>query len=328
MAKTKRKLDSKAFAQQKRQRRRWVSFVRMCRYGINNFSRNAWLTVAATAVMTITLLIIFASVVARQTLVDTVDQLRDRVSMSIYLKNDTTADQVRTISEDIRALESVTDVSYTTPDVARQKFIEDNKNNPDTLEAVKEATNRFPGTLSIKVKNINETDELRNYVETNADIKSAIDPGRDPSFAGDRRSSIESIGRWANFAQQVGIGASLVFVTISMLIIFNTIRMAIFNRREEIQMMKLIGAERSFIRGPFLVEAIVYGFIAALIASGLGYLLLYLAAPALRSYQIHVEPTISFTTDYAVLVVLAMIVAGAIIGIVSSLFATRRYLKI
>lgn len=91
----KRKLDAKAFSQQKRKRRQWLTFVRMCRYGVNNFSRNAWLTIAATAVMTITLLIIFVTLSARQVLVDTVDQIKDKVDMSIYVKTDTTNEQAK-----------------------------------------------------------------------------------------------------------------------------------------------------------------------------------------------------------------------------------------
>jgi len=112
------------------------------------------------------------------------------------------------------------------------------------------------------------------------------------------------------------------------LIIFNTIRMAIFNRKEEIQMMKLIGADKSFIRGPFVVEAIVYGFIAAIIATGLGVALLYGSAETLKSYQISVQPTIDIVTFYIGFVLLGMILTGAIIGVISSLLATRRYLKL
>jgi cell division transport system permease protein len=104
--------------------------------------------------------------------------------------------------------------------------------------------------------------------------------------------------------------------------------MAIFNRREEIQMMKLIGAERSFIRGPFIVEAVVYGFFAALLASGIGFGLFILAAPSLRAVDVTVDPTMSLLTVYAGFVLLGMIIIGAIIGIISSLLATRRYLKL
>src|SRR5690606_19357369 len=101
---SKRKLDAKAFAQQKRKRRQWLTFVRMCRYGINNFSRNAWLTIAATAVMTITLLIVFMTLSARNVLLDTVGQIRDKVDMSIYVKNDTKSEDVEKIKQGLEAL--------------------------------------------------------------------------------------------------------------------------------------------------------------------------------------------------------------------------------
>ena len=321
-------MTAKKQKRQKQQRRQWVTFLRMLRYGVNNFSRNAWLTIAATAIMAITLFVIFLSMVSRNVLIDTVSVLRDRVDMSVFVLNGIEDKAVKEIRAGLEGLDSVTAVAYISPEDARDTFINQNRNNIETLDAVKEATNKFPGTFSVKLEDINNTNELREFVETNDVVQANIDPAREPSFAGERRSSIETIGRVANFAQQVGIGASLVFVVISMLIIFNTIRMAIFNRREEIQMMKLIGAEKSFIRGPFLVEAIVYGFFAALIASALGYTLVFLAAPSLESYQINVEPTLNLLTFYAGFVILGMIFVGAVIGIISSLLATRRYLKL
>ena len=83
---SKRKIDSKTFSQQRRRRRRLLTFFRMVRYGINNFSRNAWLTIAATAVMTITLLIIFTTFAARDVLTNTVSSIRDKVDMTIYIE--------------------------------------------------------------------------------------------------------------------------------------------------------------------------------------------------------------------------------------------------
>lgn len=328
MAKNKKKVSSKTISMQKRHRRQWITFMRMCRYGVNNFTRNAWLTIAATAVMTITLLVVFISFVSHNVLVDTVDQLRDKVSMSIYLTTETEQSDIDTAVAEIKELSTVTSVDVRSPEEAREEFVQQNKDDSGTLDAVKEATNRFPWTLSVKVTNINDTQQLADIVANNKAVSDHVDPNRDPSFAGSRRSAIESIGRAADFAQKIGIIASAIFVGISMLIIFNTIRMAIFNRREEIQMMKLIGAERSFIRGPFLVEAIVYGFFAALIATGLGFGLLVLAAPSLQTYDINIDPTLTLMTYYAGFVLLAMIGIGAVIGVISSLLATRRYLKI
>ncbi len=326
--KAKSKEGAKALRQQKRHHRQWVTFLRMCRYGVNNFTRNAWLTIAATAVMAITLFVIFIGVMSQNVLRGTIDQVRENVSMAVYLANATTPEQADEVVAEVKKLDSVTSVSTVSPDQARSKFVEDQKDDADTLNAVIEATNKFPWTLNIKVADINNTEELKKFVETNEVAKTYIDENRPASFAGDRRSAIETIARTASFIQQVSIIVSVVLIAISMLIIFNTIRMAIFNRREEIQMMKLIGAERSFIRGPFLVEAIVYGFFAAIIASVLGYVVLTLATPGLTDAQVNIGPTKDIVELYSGLVVLAMIILGAIIGIISSLLATRRYLKI
>jgi cell division transport system permease protein len=325
---SRRKLDSKAFAKQKQNRRKWLTFVRMCRYGINNFSRNAWLTIAATAVMTITLLIIFIAVASRTVLTGTVNQLTDKVDMSIYLKTDTTDKQANELVQSITKLSSVRSVTYVSAAEARDQIAQANKNDVKYLEAIKEATNLNPAILRVIVKDINDTSQLSDFVANNQLLKDTLDTARPPSFAGERKASIATIGRAINFAQQVGVAASLIFVAISSLIIFNTIRMAIFNRKEEIQMMKLIGADQSFIRGPFIVEAIVYGFIAAVLASVIGYGLLFASAPTLASYQIAIQPTIDFATFYMAFVVLAMIATGALIGVISSLLATRRYLKL
>lgn len=325
---SKQKLDSKSFARQKQNRRKWLTFVRMCRYGINNFSRNAWLTIAATAVMTITLLIIFTAVVTRSILADSVNELRQKVDMSIYLKTDTTDDQGNAVKQQLLKLSSVQSVDYVSAVQARGQIVQDNKNDVQYLDALKEATNKNPAILRIVVRDINDTSQLSNFVDTNSLLKQHIDPARVPSFAGERRASIESIGRAISFAEKVGVIASLVFVAISSLIIFNTIRMAIFNRKEEIQMMKLIGADSSFIRGPFVVEALVYGFIAAIIATGLGLAGLFASAKTLSSYQIDVQPTINFVTSYGVFVLLGMIALGGFIGVVSSMLATQRYLKL
>lgn len=326
---SKRKLDAKAFAQQKRHRRQWITFLRMCRYGINNFSRNAWLTIAATAIMTITLLVVFVTLAARNVLLDTVAEIRDKVDMSIYVKTDTSDEDIEKIEAGLRALKnSVRDVHYISPQEARENFAQSNSGDAGTLNALNEATNEFPGTFRISPVDINKTDELRHYVETDPTVKEAIDPDRAPSFAGDRRTAIENIGRWVSFAERAGLVASVIFIAISSLIVFNTIRMAIFNRRDEIQMMKLIGADRNFIRGPFVVEAVVYGFIAAVVATALGVGLLLASKDTLLNYGIIIDSTLKLVTVYIGLVLLGMIFLGALIGIVSSLLATRRYLKI
>ena len=328
MAKTKKKLDAKAFANQRRKRRQWLTFMRMVRYGVNNFSRNAWLTVAATAVMTITLLIIFATFVARSVLTDTVSSIRQKVDVSVYVKPGIDQADVKKITADIKNLSTVDKVSYVSPDQARQNFAQANSTDSNTLNALNQATSQFPGTFSVNLKDINDTDQLEHFVSTDPTLKKDIDPNLPPSYAGTRKTAIQNIGRWTDFAQKVGLVASVIFIAISSLIIFNTIRMAIFNRRDEIQMMKLIGADRNFIRGPFVVEAIVYGCIAAIIATGLGMAILYSMHDKLASYGVAIDNTLSMMTMFVAVVLVVMMLLGAMIGVISSLLATRRYLKI
>jgi cell division transport system permease protein len=323
----KNKMTSKQFAQAKTRRRQWITFLRMCRYGVNNFSRNAWLTVAATAVMTITLLIVFSTLAARNTLISSVDAIRKNVDMSIYIKTDTPQKDVDAIKTGLKRLKSVEQVKYVSPQTARENFAKENGSDPATLNALNEATNKFPGTFNVQLADINNTSELRKFVDTNKEVKANIDSSRPPSFAGERRTAIEGIAKGIVFAERAGLVATVVFVVISSLIVFNTIRMAIFNRRDEIEMMKLIGADKSFIRGPFIVEAVVYGFIAAILATILGVAGMVALKDKLIG-GIELQPTIDFVLAYIGFVLLGMILLGAIIGILSSLLATRRYLKI
>ncbi len=319
--------NARAFGQH-RHRRQWLAFLRMCRYGVNNFTRNAWLTVAATVVMTITLLIIFVTVVAQNVLADTTEVVGKRIERSIYLKTGTTETQAKTIISDLRALSNVESVDFISTEEGRADFAEKNKSSTGTLSALNEAANRIPATVRISLKNVNDTSQIVDYVNTSKALKPYIDENRKPSFMGERKSATDTIADWTRIAQQVGIAMSGIFVAISMLIIFNTIRMAIFNRKEEIQMMKLIGADRSFIRGPFVVEAIVYGFIAAVIATAVGISLLSFFAPSMQEYGIAIDRTVDIVVTYVAFVLIGMIILGATIGTISSVLATRRYLKI
>lgn len=325
---SKKKMDAKAFASQKRSRRKMLAFLRMVRYGVNNFSRNAWLTIAATAVMTITLLIIFSTLVARNVLADTITSIQSKVDMSIYVKHDVDSATVSDIKSKLAALPGVKNVTYVSPEEGRSQLAQKNGSDVDVLNAINEATLNLPGVFNVKVDDINNTTQLDNFVKSDQTYLDNKDADHEPSFASKRRESIQNIGRALSFAEKVGIVVSTIFVIISSLIVFNTIRMAIFSRKEEIQMMKLIGADRGFIRGPFIVEAVVYGFIAAILATGIGIAILMAAQEKLTSYDIAITPTINAIILYIGFVVVGMIIAGALVGVISSLLATRKYLRI
>lgn len=322
------KQNTKALAQAKKHRRQWLTFLRMCRYGVNNFTRNAWLTIAATAVMTITLLLILLTAVAQSALSDTAAEIGKNIDRSIYLKTGTTAEEASEILSDLKKVPNVASVSFISSEEGRSKLAQENKSDRGVLNALTEATNQIPAVIRIQLKDVNDTSSIVNFVNTNEPLKEYIDTARRPSFMGDRKSATDTIADWTTLAQRIGIGASIVFAAISMLIVFNTIRMAIFNRKDEIEMMKLIGADKSFIRGPFVVEAVVYGFIAAVVATAIGAVILYNIRSGVAEWGLSIGHTIDAYTTYIGFIVLAMILLGGLVGMISSLLATRRYLKI
>lgn len=314
----------------KKLRRQYLTWLRMMRYGANNFTRNAWLTTAATAVMTITLLIVFTTLTARTMLTDTVRELRQNINLSIYLKNTVTDSEVRLLQGKLEDDTNVRRVTFISSEEGRKRYIEQNI-NPDDTEALKtlaESDVVIPAKFEINVNDPDKLESIDKLISDDRDFQRNLSTDTTSQLDKDKRSAISTISNWSQTAERVGLAATVVFVAISMLIVFNTIRMAIFNRRDEIEMMKLIGADKGFIRGPFVVEAVMYGFFAALLATGLGYLGIILLEPKITDYGIAISELKSNLILYAPLVLLIMIILGALIGVISSRLAVRRYLKV
>jgi cell division transport system permease protein len=309
-------------------RRKWITLMRIVRYGVSNFSRNAWLTTAATIVMILTLTIVLATFTSQLVFNDTIDQLRQKIDVSVYLKDDISKKDQSRLEDAIKDVKIVTSIDYVSKDEARQKFIQDSKGNLAQLQALGalDGKNPLPASLRVHVSDTNKLNLINDVINQDNYKKLQSKPA---SISGSRKDAIENIAKGAQFTSIGGLVISVIFVVISVMIIFNTIRMAIFNRRDEIEIMKLIGAEKSFIRGPFIVEASLYGIIAALISVVLVYgILVVLARPDIASYGIKAAPTLQFFNAWPVLIVLAQIILGMIIGMISSLMAMRRYLKV
>lgn len=308
-------------------RRKWITFTRICRYGLSNFARNAWLTTAATVVMVVTLTIILATFTLHMVFDDTLKDIRQKIDISVYLSDTITDEQRNEFTNAIKGVEGVSSVEYTTKAQARQEYINQNRGDVQQLEAlsVLGEENPFPASLRVKV---NDTRHLEDISALVNEEKYKPLQSKPASLSGTRKDAIENIARVAQFSEIAGLAVSGLFLVLSIMVIFNTIRMAIFNRRDEIEIMKLIGAERSFIRGPFIVEASLYGVFAAVIAVALMYLLLLAAGPSIASYGINIQPTLAFFSQYPALIFIGEVLAGILIGVASSLLAIRRYLRV
>lgn len=308
-------------------RRSWITFLRICKYGFSSFTRNAWLSTAATIVMVVTLMILLTTFTARLVFNDTLDKIREKIDVSVYLTDDITEQQREDFIDAIEQLEIVSRVEYISKEQARESFKNQNKADFEQLEALGELgeSNPFPASLRIYPNDSNRLDEITQLVNSE---EYKIYQSEPASTAGERKQAIETIARAARFSEIAGLVALVIFVTLSVMIIFNTIRMAIFNRRDEIEIMKLIGASKNFIRGPFIVEASLYGVFASVITIVLMYGVLLTVGPNLGNYDIEISHTLSVFSTWPVVIFLALLGIGVLIGVISSTLAIRRYLKL
>jgi cell division transport system permease protein len=307
--------------------RRSTTFGRIIRTGMVNFVRNAWLAIAAMAIMIVTLTIILFSLIANATFSNTVEQITSKIDVSIYLKDTVTQEQAQKLVGQIKALPGVKGVTYLTKEEALRAYEAQNAGNQQLLQAITETDNPLPATIRIKPTDLNEIDKIRLFIDKPDVAAMQSDPASD---SGDRREAINKITHATNILRRAGVAAVLVFATISVLIIFNTIQMAIFNRRDELQIMRLLGASTWFIRGPFVVESIIYGVLSA-IASVLIINAVFITASSSLQATSFGLLDISYSQKYFEshywTLLTVQLGLGILIGAASSVIATRRYLK-
>ena len=308
--------------------RRLVMSGRILKGGAINFVRNAWLSVAAMAVMVVTLSIVLFSFIANATLTHTIQDIRDRIDVSVYLKDDITPEQRDNLVAELKNKQNVREVTYISKEEALKSFLEANNDNIDLQLAISQADNKIPASLKIKLHNPDIIDELKQFLEKREvkDLQSD-----ETSYSGDRKEAIDKITKATTFIRQVGIVSVIIFAAISVLIIFNTIRMAIFNRRDELSIMRLLGASRWYIRGPFLVESLLIGIVAALRSVALCKSIFIVASGTLGASSfglLDVAYSSSYFADNFWLILGIQLVLGLFIGVVSSFVATQRYLSL
>lgn len=306
---------------------RFITFGRIIKAGAQNFIRNATLAIAAIAVMVITLSIILFSVIANATFSNTISQITDKITISVYLKDTVTEDQKNQLISDLTSKDNVKEVKYLSKDDALENYKKQNQNNLDLLLAISQTDNPIPATIIIKPKDPNKIQDIQSYLEKTEIMAMQSDK---TSYSGDRKTALDKITKATKFMREAGIVGVAIFATVSILIIFNTIRMAIFNRRDELQIMRLLGASTSYIRGPFIVETVMYGVVAAIISIALCNLLFTISSNAFDASSLGLLD-IKYASDYFNshfwLILAGQLFIGILIGAVSSLIATRRYLK-
>lgn len=306
---------------------------RVVKYGAASFTRNIWLSIAATLVMTVTLVILLITAGASIILSNTADSMRQKIDITVYFKPGTSLEVLTNMADMVKTDPNVRSVEVSDSAMEYQQFLEENENDEDVMAALGDEEmaevmlSRMQARMRIKVYDPENLDSIRSIVDTTTIFQENLDPKKEPTYD-ENQAQIATISSWANIAKNGGLILGAVFLVISILMIFNTIRMAIFSRREEIYMMRLVGADTSFIRGPFLVEAQICGVISGLAASTVAYLIYHFAAPGMISYGIDMSTVSDLMGTSKLVLVYALVVgAGMLIGYISARLAMQKYLK-
>lgn len=308
-------------------KRRVITFERVLKTGLINFVRNVSLSVAATAVMVVTLTIVLFSLIANATFTHTIDQINEKIDISVYLKDDVTDKQREALIAQLKGIENVKSINYVSKEQALEQYRSDNQENLDLLLAISQTDNPLPATLQIKPKDPALIDGIKTVLEKPEAKALQSD---ETSYSGDRKEAIDKITNATAFFRKTVFIGIIVFAVISMLIIFNTIQMAIFNRRDELTIMRLLGASTWYIKGPFIVETMLYGIIAAIVSLSLCNALFVVQAQAFDASSLgllDIKYANQYFADNFWIFFAMQLGGGMAIGAISALIATKRYLK-
>lgn len=307
--------------------RKMITLTRIVKTGLVNFVRNAWLAIAAMAVMTVTLTIVLFSLITNATFANTIAQITNKIDISVYLKDDISTNDRNKLVDGIKGLPNVKAVKYLSKDQALANYQKQNAGNEQLLSAISATDNPLPATIQVKPRDLNRIQDIKDYLSKPNNEKLQSDS---PSYSGDRKAAIDKITHATNILRQAGIFAVILFAIISVLIIFNTIQMAIFNRRDELTIMRLLGASTWFIRGPFVVENIVYGIFSAILSIVIIKVMFMLAASALQASSLgllDINYASTYFNAHLLQLLTVQLTVGILIGAASSIIATKRYLK-
>jgi cell division transport system permease protein len=303
-----------------------TNIIRSITYGFQNFGRNLFLSIATTSIMVLTLFGLGFFMVINQIYGDALRGIQDRVDISVYLKDGLEETQVNNFIEYVKGIEGVKETNLITKEMALDKFKETYKDNPSILQSLQVLdTNPLPVTLTVKAessefyKQINDNLLASQYKDT---VIQETDFQKSTS-----KDIIDKLNNIIRVTRNVGIGVIIVLATIAILITYNTVRLTLYSYRQEIEIMRLVGASDSQIKGPFFVEGILFGVFGTFIS----FLILFVVVLLIPSGTL-LNPTSLPLSEYvltnAFFIIGVQLVAGIALGVGSSLIAINRYLKV
>jgi cell division transport system permease protein len=303
------------------------NIVRSIKYGFQNFGRNIFLSIATTSIMVLTLFGLGFFMVINQISSQALDGIQDRVDISVYLKEGIDETQVNQFVEYVKGIEGVKEANLITKEMAMDKFKETYKDEPAILQSLQVLDeNPFPKTLTIKAQNsqfyqsINDTllgSEYKESTIQDTDYQKSTSKG-----------IIDKLNNIIKVTKNIGISVIVVLATIAVLITYNTIRLTLYSYRQEIEIMRLVGANDTQIKGPFFVEGVLFGVFGTFISFLLLFVVVLIISSPIASFVSSSQSPSNYVLTNAFLIIGVQLLVGIILGVGSSLIAINRYLKV
>lgn len=302
-----------------------TSPYRILIFAWQSFWRNIWLSVVTITIIVLTFISINFLIVVNIVTDAAIDIVKDKIDISVYFRPDVTEPQVSEVQTYLTSLTQVKEINYVSQQEALEKFSQQHRQDLVIIESLEElGSNPIGATLQIKAGDIKDYPIIIEILNNSKYNNLILDKNFD-----DHKIYISKIKDFSDNFRKIGLFTSGIFIIIALLIVFNTIRVAIYTHREEIGVMKLVGATNWFIRSPFLLEAIFYGIIACVIAIIIVYPMLNFIQPQVNNFFLSEKFNIVdyFNQNFWQVFGLELLII-ILLNIIASSIAIRRYLKV
>jgi len=298
-----------------------VTLVRIIHTGVVSFGRNIWLSSATTAVLSLSLSVAMGILLFSVVVQGVVTELESKVDISVYFRADAPDEKIAEVRDDVERFPEVVETRYTSRDEALNSFRERHADNEVIQQALSELDeNPLEASLAIRAVDASAYAAIASFLEGRfSDVVSKVNYRENSTIIG----RIFSV---TNAIRSGGLILGIALFLVAGLIAFNTIRLAIFSSREEIAVMRLVGASNWFIRGPFVVEGALNGIIAAVVTFALFFGIALLVREPVARFLPGVDLFLYYRAHWAELLGFSAIL-GVATSIASSAVAIRRYLR-
>ena len=305
-----------------------MSIKRVLVSGWKNFARGGAVSTATVLIMVVTLSIIGSLIFLSALLSFTLDAVKDRVDVSVYFVTTASEIDILAVKDRLEKLPQIKEVTYTSAEEALTAFRGRHANDQLTLQALDElGGNPLDASLSVKAKDPSEYESIVSFLEASPTLSVGGSSIIDRINYEQNKEVIDRLSLVIRATREIGFAVVILFALASILIAFATVRLAIYTSKDEIAVMRLVGASNSYIQGPFIITGVITGIIAATVVLLLLIPVTWYSGAKTLNWFGGFNLASYYANNFA-LIFLILMSSGLVLGAIASVFAIRRYLKV